>query len=433
MNAQPIAARRFRLLVVAAFIGTCAVFFGYFWASAGGHIPGITTKHDYRVAFTTKDTVNLVPSGDVRMAGVVVGEVLERNLEGGHARIVVGLDETAVPLHDGATVRIGMKSLVGSSYVDVVDGNGPEIASGTELPANAVLPSTDLRAVVQGIKPETRKDLGATIQSLGKATGGRQPEIQQLMVGMGRLGRQGHTALDAIAAQSKDLKALTREAKVLIQALDTGRGDIATLVTDAQRLTAATAGQRKAIEATMRGLPGLLRTVNTAAGDITDLSGSLAPIAARLRTASGDLNAALVELPATTRDLRGLLPSLDRTLDAAPGTLSRIPRLGSDVRALVPAARTLLADVNPMLAYLKPYGKDVGAMFANFGASFGFTAEDGLNAVRLAPVFNENSVRGYPLPFMLPNHWTNPYPKAGTAGDPAPFTGKYPRVEREPR
>lgn len=420
-------------MIVAGFFGMCAVFFGYFWTSAGGQIPGLTEKQDYQLAFTTKDTVNLVPTGEVRIAGITVGKVVDRIMEQGHARVVIGLDPAAAPLHEGATVRIGMKSLVGSSYVDVIDGNGPEIASGSVLPAKAILPSTDLRDVVQGIEPGTRKALGQTFQSLGAATDGRRQEIQQLMVGLGRLGRQGNTAVDAIAAQSEDLKRLTRQAKVLIEALDTGRGEIATMVRDARQLTDATSGQRQAVEATMRGLPGLLGTVDSAAVDVTDLSGSLAPIAADLKLASRDLNAALVELPATTRDLRGLLPSLDGTLDAAPGTLTRIPAVADDVHALVPQAGALLRDVNPMLAYLEPYGKDIGAMFANFGASFGFKAEDGLNAVRLAPIFNENSVRGYPVPFMLPNHWTNAYPNPGTAADPAPFKGSYPHVEREPR
>lgn len=433
MNAQRSLPRRFRLLIVAGFFGTCAVFFGYFWTSAGGEIPGLTEQHDYQVAFTTKDTVNLAPTGEVRIAGVTVGEVVDRTLEQRHARVVISLDESAAPLHKGATVRIGMKSLVGSSYVDVVDGNGPEIPSGTALPSKAVLPSTDLRDVVHGIKPDARKALGKALQSLGTGTDGRQKEISQLMAGLGRIGREGHTAVDAIAAQSQDLTKLARETKVLIHALDTGRGEISTMVRDARSLTNATAGQRKAVEATMRSLPGLLGTVNSAAGDVTDLTGSLAPVTADLKTASRDLNAALVELPATTRDLRGLLPALDGTLNAAPHTLSRVPAVAKDVHVLIPQTRTLLRDVNPMLAYLEPYGRDIGAMFANFGASFAFKAEDGLNAVRLAPIFNEASVRGYPVPFLLPHHWTNPYPDAGAAGDPAPFKGKYPHVEREPR
>lgn len=424
----------FRLTVVLGFLVASLVLFGYFWVNMGGRIPVIAEFGTYQVVFRGKDVNNLVDASEVRIAGVEVGRVTGRTLDTDHARVELSLQPEAA-LHEGATVRVGIKELLGSSYVEIIDGTGPPIPDGSTLPDAAVLPPVEVHDVINALRPETRVALRGVMQSLGAGTAGRAPEVDQLVAGLGALGREGHTAVDAIALQSEDLKALTREATKVLDTLDTGRGQIATMVRDAQQLTRATSGQRPAIEATVRGLPTLLDSARTASADLAELTGPLGPVAADLRQAAPDLDRALRELPATTTDLRGLLPALDGTLDAAPATLDRIPTLRTDVQPLVPEARTLLQDVNPMLAYVAPYGRDLGAMLANFGASFETRSEEGLHVVRLAPIVDSASLRGYPVPVekVDPTHWTNPYPKPGQAGQPVPFQGEYPRVERAPR
>jgi phospholipid/cholesterol/gamma-HCH transport system substrate-binding protein len=424
--------RNAALTSVVGFATACVAGFLFLWTQSGGSVPGLTESNDYRLTFTTDDIKNLAELGDVKIAGVRVGKVESTELAEGVARVELSIEEGVAPLHEGATVRIGVKSLVGSSYIDVVDGAGSPIESGSTLADRAVVPAVDVDELLSTLDAPTRKSLSAAVRSLGEATGGTTADLDALMTGLGRIGDQGHTAVDALAAQSKDLQALTREATLLLETLDTGQGQIAALVTDAQRLTAATAGKRDAVEETVRALPGLLSEVEVAAAKLRELSGPLAPIAADLREAAPDLNQALLTLPSTTDDLRGLLPSLDGTLDQAPATLSRVPAFGNDVQALVPDADKLLRDLDPMLGYLAPYGLDLGAMFANFGASFDTLAEDGIRPIRLTAT--AEGIRTYKgLPVELPPNplsWANPYPAPHTADEPAPFRGTYPRLER---
>lgn len=421
-----------RLLTVFGFVAVFAGGFVYYWTNTGGRIPGITDAAHYQISFRSADVKNLQEVGDVSIAGVVVGHVDREENQGDHALVVLDLDTTATPLHQGATVRIGMKSVVGQSYVDVVDGSGAPIPGGTTLPDSAVKPAVDIDEVIGTFDPQTRAALSSSLRSLGAATDGTSQDTSRLMAGLGDLGRQGHTALEALAAQSQDLAALTAETTTLMDTLDTGRGQIADVVRDADQLTSATAGQRAAIENTMRGMPGLLTAARTATGKVGELSGSLAPVAADLNRAAPDLNQALLQLPPVTADLRGMLPSLSDVLNAAPDTLDRVPTFGADVRTLLPGAQAMLRDVNPMLTYLQPYGRDIGAMFANFGASMDVVDPNGVRPLRLSPVIDSGSVKGIPLPLALdPLHWNNAYPHPGQAGNPAPFTGPYPHVGRE--
>jgi hypothetical protein len=59
---------------------------------------------------------------------------------------------------------------------------------------------------------------------------------------------------------------------------------------------------------------------------------------------------------------------------------------------------------------------------------------NGVRAVRLDPIFNQESVRNVPTPLLSnlnPQIWHNAYPKPGGAVRPEPFQGQYPRIHRD--
>lgn len=423
-----------RLVTVVAFLVACAAFVGYLWTQAGGSLPGVTPRAAYTVSADIADVDNLVPYTDVEIAGIDLGKVTTLARTDRAIRVTLRLDPSVAPLHQGATVQVSEKSLVGQPVVRVVDGHGATIPSGTLLPASAVKPSVQLHDVLAGLDPKTRQALGSTLRSLGAGTQGTKVSVGQVMDGLGRLGGDGHTALDAIAAQTTDLREFARQLTVVLDALNAGQDDLSRLVGAGDALATATAGQRAAVRATIRELPGTLGTVRTATGRLGELSGSLTPIAANLNAAAPALNDALEQLPETTRDLRALLPALNGVLDQAPATLTRVPDVAGDADTLIPQLRERLRDLNPMVAYLSPYGRDIGAFLANFRASFAHRTTDGKNVLALFAVANEQSVRGNPLDLhggLLTR--SNAYPAPGTQGNRAPFSGTYPRLMKDPK
>ena len=420
-----------RLLALLVFFSVCAVIMGVLFSGTGVRRP-IIDSGEYTATVEMQDVDNLVKAGQVQVAGVRVGQVRSvETMPAGGVKVELALNDDMAPLHEGARLRLSSRSLVGESYLALTDGKGKELPSGTELPASAVEPSVQLNDVLAGMDNETRGDLRSLLRSLGAGTTGSRGDIDALLSGMGDLGREGHTALDAIAAQSGDLKKLARQTAEIMQALDTGQGQIADLVGNANRLTAATAGQRKAIEQTLQQAPGVLDAASTAGDSLVSLSEALSPVATDLRAAAPNLTTALRELPATTADLHGMLSPMARVLDSAPATLDRVPRTGTDLRALIPTAQATLADVNPMLSYVKPYGPELAAYFANFNAVLNYRDENGAYYLRLTPLVNTHSPQ---LPFStdgLLGNYTNPYPAPGTGAQPGPFKGDYPRLERQ--
>jgi phospholipid/cholesterol/gamma-HCH transport system substrate-binding protein len=423
-----------RLVLVVAFALACVLVLAWMWSFTGVKVPFFTSDRDYSVSADVDTVRNLVPFADVETAGVRVGVVETITPAPGSPsarRLELRLDDVAVPLHEGATIRVSEKSLAGQYYVDLADGTGPALPSGTVLPPAGVRPSVDLRDVLASFDTPTRTALGSAIRSAATATAGRGPDVARLVDGLARIGDHGGDALDALSAQSADLTRLSSELDTVFSSVDTNRGQIAQVVRDANRVTAATAGQRQALESSVARLPGLLSSTHTASDDLTDLSGSLAPVAADLQRAAPDLGAALTELPATTADLRGLLPALKGTLDRAPATLDRLPDTDADVRTLVGPATELLRDLNPTLRYLRPYGPEASQFFANFAAGMDHPTEDGQIYIPLQAVENPGALQ--PDPLKLPPGvitGENAYPAPGSLDRRGP-QGTFPHVERD--
>lgn len=420
---------RLRLTVLLAFVTACVLMFAYLWVNMGGTIP-VVSKDGYRVQVDIADVDNAVFDSDVRIAGVPVGKVRGINVEDGVAKVDIQIDnEDVAPFHEGVTVHLRAKSLIEETYLDIIDGKGAAIPDGGSLPASAVAEPVQLHDVLTGLDKPTRDALGSSLRELGVATEGRRENVAQTMAGLGDLGLQGHDVIDALAAQSEDLDDLVRSTGTVVRTLDERNGEIVDLVEQANRLTKATADNQKYLESTMKKLPGVLGTANAAAKDLGTLGSDLAPIATSLRQAAPDLNAALTQLPASTKDLRALLPSLNKVLDRSPATLQRTPKFSSNLSAIVPDARTALADLNPMLGYLAPYHRDLTAFFTNWAAMMSNSDANG-RYLRILLVINEQSIKGLPIDTNFgPLDKRNAYPPAGGALTPGPFTGNYPRVE----
>jgi phospholipid/cholesterol/gamma-HCH transport system substrate-binding protein len=323
------------------------------------------------------------------------------------------------------------KSLIEETYVEIVDGSGPALPDGATLAADALVPSVQLDDVLTSLDKNTRADLSASLQSLGASTAQTGEQISQTLTGLGALGRQGYDVLDALEAQSQDLKKLVSTSSRVMTALDAGQGRIVDLVQQADLLTSSTASQKTNIEETVRTLPGVLTNARQATTSLSVLAEDLRPVTKGIDDSAPALSRALAYLPGTTRDLRGLLPSLSATLDQAPATLKRVPGVAEQLVRIIPTTRATLADVNPMLAFMKPYGLDLAAFIANWSAMLGNSDVNG-HYLRILPVLNEGSFKGNPLPLntgILDK--SNAYPKPGESVTPGPFTGTYPHVGRD--
>lgn len=418
-----------RLAFVGAFLVVCALIFGFLWVNSGGRLP--VGGSDYEVTATMPAVSNAVYFSDVMVAGVKVGKVRGVTEHGDRATVRIELDDSVAPLHEGATFQVRAKSLVEESFIAVTDGTGAAVTKGHVFPVTAAQAPVGLDDVLNSLDKPTRASLTSLARSSGLATKDSRDEVSSALEGLGRLGRDGGTALDALADQSADLTSLTRTSTQVLAALAQRRGQLSSLVSAADAVTQATSGQQAELAATIQALPPVLASARGAADDVRALARNLAPVASNLDAASGDLTAALRQLPSTAADLRGLLPSLDGVLDKSSATLTRVPALSKDLSAVTPPAEAVLADLNPVLGYLEPYGRDLAAWFTNFSQTIA-TGDVNGRAFRVMGVFSEQSLKGIPFSTNLgPLDRFNAMPAPGSLENPGAGRSSYPRVERE--
>lgn len=256
-----------RLSVIIAFGALCAVVFGYLWTNSGGRIP-LLDASGYEVNVPLADSDNLVQLGDVMVAGVKVGKVRSVDVTGPTATAHLELEGNVVPLHEGASATVKNKTLIEETYLQLVDGPGPELPSGATLPAKAVTSSVQVDDVLASLDPETRNSLGSLIRGGGAATAGRQDDVAATVGGLGDTGREGSTSLVALSEQSDDLRSLLVSSSDLMNALDTRRGQLADLVQDSNTVFGAVADSKQNAEGIVRRLPPVLATAQQASGSL---------------------------------------------------------------------------------------------------------------------------------------------------------------------
>ena len=424
-----LSARIGQLVTLVLFVGLCVAIFTYLWVNSGGKLPGIG-NNKYEVSADFPKVANLVYFGDVMVAGVKIGKVESVTPVGDHAHVVMDLD-SYVPLHKGVSAQIRAKSLIEESFVELTDGTGPALPSGYVLPESASHPETNLNDVLLTLSGPTRDALASSMRSLGAATEGSKQSISDAMQGLGALGRGGYTALDALNAQTDQLKQLTGHTATMLAALDTQRGEISQLVDDSNTLFTATSDGQKDLAETIRTLPPVLRSAQNASSSVTDLGNALEPVARNLNGAAPDLSSALGDLPGTSRDLRNLLPDLNGALHKAPGTLRRVPDTAHDVNHLSPQAQDDLGDLNPVLGYLRPYGQDIGGFLANFADALAHGDSNG-NYLTVYLDAGPQSVKGVPLNTQFgPLKQMRPYLQPYSGANPTMMTRGYTRLEKE--
>lgn len=416
-------------VVVLTFTGVCVAIFGYLWIGSGGKVPFASTG--YHVSVDVPRIGNLVYFSDVEIAGVKVGKVMNVTHQGNHAVVEFSVDSNVAPLHQGVVAQVGSKTLVEESYLDVSDGSGPAIPSGGMLPAGAGRAPVQLDDVYRALGPTTRAQLSSFLQSTGVATSGQASSIAAAAQGLGMLGGSGEAALTALKNQSQAINQLASNGAQLLAALDERHVELSNLVQDSANVMQVTSGQANDVKAVVEGLDAVLTRAPAGGRALASVGAALLPVAKNLQAAAPDLTLVLDQLPSTTANLRGLLPSLSAVLTQAAATLKRIPTLSSDLSNITPPAEQLMTNVNPMLAYLSPYGPELGAWFANFAATLGTKDANGY-MWRMGVQLNGTSFFGNPLNLNTgPLGGYNPMPKSRSLQNESKFNGTYPRVTRQ--
>lgn len=166
------------LAVIAALIGTSIAIYRKTFQP----VTMVTIKAD-------RAGLQLAQFGDVRVHGVLVGQVRAVEQDGEQASIKVGLIPSAAEsIPANVEVAILPTTLFGQKYVSLVDPKAPAsqpLSDGDVIPADRVDTNVELSRILADLFPLLRAvrpaDLNATLNALATALGGRGEQIGQTM------------------------------------------------------------------------------------------------------------------------------------------------------------------------------------------------------------------------------------------------------------
>ncbi len=286
--------------IVISLLAIFAVVFVTFYAFNQG-LPFVSK---YTMYALVNNSVNVRADSPVRIAGIDVGVVQGVSPAGRASRIAFTLDQTALPIHKDATMRIRDRLfLEGGYYLEINPGspNAPIAPEGFEIPISQTSSPVQFYQVLSTFNAASRSSLERLLRTLNQ---GFSPRPGQAGSASGAGGLK--TAIPQLTPVLKDVAWVTRALR------GTHQGDVQRLLSSASDVTSTLATNSAQ-------LTDLVRSLNLTAGALASTDGALA------QTISG----------------------VDETLRAAPASLVSIDR------ALPPAARLALT-LDPSLKLAPP-------------------------------------------------------------------------------
>jgi phospholipid/cholesterol/gamma-HCH transport system substrate-binding protein len=356
----------------------------------------------YEVTATFQNGGQLVKGNQVRVGGRAVGTVRSIKLDSRAQAVVrMRLNKSLGKLHQGTTATIRASSLSGiaNRYVSLNMGpdNGPAIADGGRITADATSAPVDLDQLFNTLDPKTRKGLQQIFQ--GQATyfaGGSKQYASALRYTAPALSSTSALTRQLVSDDAAFDRFLTDGARAT-GAIAQRRDDLASLVGNANTAAGAIADESQSLGRSLDLLPGTLRKGNTTfvnlrstLDDLDTLVNTSKPATRRLPTLFARLNALTRESRPTVRNLRTLIRTPGANNDLIELT-SKLPRLQQLTSTVFPRTIRTLDRSQEVVDSLRDYTPDLTGALTKLGQVTNSYDANGHYA-RVQPMFTPFSV-----------------------------------------
>jgi phospholipid/cholesterol/gamma-HCH transport system substrate-binding protein len=353
-------------------------------------------SREYRVIM--QNAGQLVPGDVVRIGGVQAGSVQGLDLTpDGQAVVTIALDDGWGKLHAGTTVTVrasGIATITGR-YVDISPGPTfrPVLADGAAIDVDHTTSIVDIDQLLNALDAPTRKGIRQVIDGFSTWYAGRETAANTSAHYFPPALQSATHLFNEINRDSGTLGEFLNQTGTALHALSRRRGELTSLITNTRRTARALGSDNQSLSAALRNLPPALRegsdafaATRPALVDLGALVRAGSPVSYQLAPFFRDLTPVVSAAVPAFRDFRLTFdrpgPS-DDLLDA----LRTLPTLGKLTDKAFPQAEKTLAQSEPVLAFIRPYGPDLTSFVRSFGAAAATYDANGHYA-RTVPVFD---------------------------------------------
>lgn len=426
-----------RILAMVAFALSCVGILMFLWLSFGGSVP--LRPEGYRVEVQFPEATQLAQEADVRISGVKVGRVKNKqpNETTGLTDTIIEIDARYAPIPKDTRAILRQKTLLGETYVELTPGTAAGaqgmLRDGGQLPAGQVAETVELDEVLRTFDPETRRRFSIWLDQQGQAVQGQAQEINTSLALLTPFAEETDDVLKVLRVQGDATRRLVRDTGVVFEALTERKGQFRELISNSNRVWEAVASRDAELADTFRVFPTFLRESRITTERTTRFALETDPLVDQLRPAARELSPILIDLDRLAPDLRGFFRDLDPLVRVSRRGLPATEQALDNTRPLLARLDPFLRQLTPVVDYLGLYRREIAAFLANDSAATqivgtGFSSNDPIHLLRVMNPLNPETMTGYAN--RLSTSRSNPYTEPGAydrlaEGRPLPVFGSY--------
>ena len=327
----------------------------FLWVSFGGTLP--LRPEGYRFKADFPEAAGLVKEADVRMAGVNIGKVKDKELgPGGRTtRVTIELDHRFAPIGRDARAVLRQKSLLGETYVEITPGSpgDKKLPDGGTLPDTSVDQSVQLDEVFRVFDPPTRRAFQEWLHEAGIATSGTfARDFNDSLGNAAPFFTGGADLLRPLAEQEVALRRVFRDTGRVFTAVSREDDNLRGLITGGEATFGALASRDQALADTFQIFPTFLRETRATVNRLESFARNTDPLVRDLREPARDLAPTLRDLGDLSPDLETLFNHIHPLVRASRTGVPAATRFLRGAEPVLEATHVFMPEQNPILSYL---------------------------------------------------------------------------------
>src|SRR3954447_19399913 len=361
--------------IIAMVVFTLSVFglLMFLWLAFGGPIP--LKPEGYRFKVRVPEAPTLAQEADVRIAGVNVGKIKQKELDKGGARtiVTVELKDAYAPIPKDSHAMLREKTLLGETYMDIAPGHkGPNgsgmLKDGSFLPNAHVHRAVQLDEIFSAFDKPTRDAFQEWVRELAKASRGQaSQDLNDAFGNLAPFAVDGSKLLKVLDDQNIAVRGLIKNTGRTFAAINQRQGALRQLIVNSSNTFEATASRDQALAETFAIFPTFLDESKATLARLERFSRNTHPLVNDLKGPADDLGPTVRDLGALSPDLTHLFRNLDPLVRAGKRGAPDLERILHEAGPLVDALHPFFQELNPILSYLN-FNQAIVAGFLSNGA-----------------------------------------------------------------
>jgi virulence factor Mce-like protein len=343
-----------RILSMVVFSLSCFGLLLFLWLSFGGAIPLKPKRYELKVNFPEATTLAQV--ADVRISGVKVGTVTQKELNKGAqaTKVTLEIDPKFAPIAKDSRAILRQKTLLGETYVELTPGHKKlgTLKDGAQLANSHVEPTVELDEILRIFAPKTKAAFRQWVaESAATIKNGGGQDLNYALGNLGQFAQDGAGVLQVLDNQHLALKSVIRNTGTVFAALNQRYGQLHDLIVNSNRTFSATAAVREALARTFEIFPTFLDESRTTLARLERFAINTHPLVNELKPVADDLGPTITDLSKLAPDLETLFRRLRPVIKAAPRDLPQAARFLRGAQPLFEALHVFLPQLNPIISF----------------------------------------------------------------------------------